>query len=210
MVLVLMAGAGLGWSIQRATVQLDAVRDIEAAGGVVTYDFQRSEDPGNPDGTPPGPRWLVDLLGIDFFADVTYVKLGRSRKADDIPVLVGRLHRLEELDTHSARVTDSGLAHLAGLSELRHLTCEGSPGLTDAGLAHLAGLERLEWLWIDGSTRIEGPGLAHLAGLNRLNLLLIRVQTDTGLSSLSRLTGLRQLFIRLGKVTDAALRSSRG
>jgi hypothetical protein len=86
---------------------------------------------------------------------------------------IGRLPRLERLHANSVRVTDVGMAHLAGLTKLRSLGIEGTPGLTDAGLAHLAGLEQLEGLMIQGTMGIEGPGLAHLAGLKRLGFLMI-------------------------------------
>jgi hypothetical protein len=204
MVLVLVVGGGFGWFIRRATVQRDAVKAIVAAGGVVTYDFQQKPRRVVPGGTPPGPRWLVSLVGVDFFADVTSVKIGPSQ-TDAILAQVGRLPRLERLDAESVRVTDAGLAHLAGLSELRSLSFMGSPGLTDAGLAHLPGLGRLESLSIEGTTGIEGPGLIHLAGLNRLSFLSIDSVTDAGVSSLTRLTGLRRVFINLTKVTDTAL-----
>jgi hypothetical protein len=211
--LVLVIGGGLGWFVRRATVQRDAVRAIEAAGGNVEYDFQRDErkarfpGPGDiPPGlriSPPAPKWLVDLIGIDFFADVTSVDIP-GPQSDAVLAHVGRLHRLERLGAGYTRVTDAGLAHLRGLSGLRSLWCAGTPGLTDAGLAHLAGLGQLESLLIEGTPHIEGPGLAHLAGLNRLKVLFIPIETDAGLPSLSRLTGLRSLIIEM-KVTDAAL-----
>jgi internalin A len=204
MVLVLVVGGGLGWLIHRATVQRDAVKAILAAGGKVKYDFEQNVRPLNPSGTSPGPKWLVDFLGVDYFADATSVTI-RTPQADAILAHVGRLRRLERLDAQSSPVTDAGLAHLRGLSELRSLSCSGTPGLTDAGLAHLAGLERLEVLWIEGSMRIEGPGMAHLAGLHRLSFLCIDNETDAGLPNLSRLTGLRKLLIGITKVTDVTL-----
>jgi hypothetical protein len=97
MVLVLVVGGGLGWFIQRATIQRDAVNAIMAAGGVVKYDFEQHAGPLNPGGTPPRPRWLVDLLGIDFFANVTSVTMEWTQ-TDAILPHVGRLHRLERLD----------------------------------------------------------------------------------------------------------------
>jgi hypothetical protein len=204
MVLVLVVGGGLGWFIHRATVQRDAVKAIVAAGGFVQYDFQRNAGPRNPRGTPPGPRWLVDLLGVDFFASVIQVKLGGSQ-TEAILAQVGRLHRLQRLNASAIGVSDAGLAHLAGLSELSGLSCRGTPGLTDAGLARLTGLAQLDTLRIEGPAAIQGPGLAHLAGLNRLEFLWVRIETDAGLPSLTRLTGLRWLSISLPKVTDASI-----
>jgi hypothetical protein len=204
MVLVLVVGGGLGWFIRRATDQRDAVKAIMAAGGNVQYDFQQNVGFRRPGGTSPGPKWLVGLIGVDFFADVTSVSI-REPQSDTILAHVGRLRRLGRLDARYTRVTDAGLAHLRGFSELRSLSCSGTPGLTDAGVAHLSGLGRLESLSIEGPTRIEGSGLAHLASLNRLRFLAIHIETEAGLPSLSRLIGLRKLFISMPKVTDAAL-----
>jgi hypothetical protein len=199
----LVVGGALGWFISRATIQRDAVQVITVAGGNVNYDFQQNPGPPNPSGIPTGPKSLVDLLGIDFFANVTSVTIG-TPQSDAILAHVGRLRRLERLDARSMPVTDAGLAHLGGLSELRSLSCRGTTGLTDAGLAHLAGLDRLEALWIEGPTRIDGPGIAHLAGLHRLKLLVIHIETGAGLAYLTRLTGLKKLYVNIPTVTDAS------
>jgi hypothetical protein len=212
MVLVLIVGGSLGWFIHRATVQRDAVRAIEAAGGTVSYDFQQSPSFLTPS-KPPGPKWLVDRIGIDFFANVTSVSFRTSQRnavvyappqTDAILADIGRLPRLERLDANSVRVTDAGMVHLAGLTRLRSLGIEGTPGLTDAGLAHLSALYQLESLMIQGTMGIEGPGLAHLAGLKRLEFLMLDTKTHNGLDSLSKLTGLKKLFLGVTNVSDAA------
>src|ERR1700722_15259159 len=79
MVLVLIVDGNLGWFIHRATVQRDAVRAIEAAGGTVRYDFQQTPSFLTPSKLP-GPKWLLDLIGIDFFANVTSVSFRTSQK----------------------------------------------------------------------------------------------------------------------------------
>jgi hypothetical protein len=212
MVLVLIVGGSLGWFIHRATVQRDAVRAIEAAGGTVRYDFQQSPS-FLTQSKPPGPKWLIHLIGIDFFADVTSVSFRTSPwnavvyappQTDAILADIGRLPRLERLDAKSVRVTDAGMAHLAGLTKLRSLVIEGTPGLTDAGLAHLAALEQLESLWIEGTMSIEGPGLAHLGGLKRLEFLMLDIKNHNGMDGLSKLTGLKKLFLGVANVTEEA------
>lgn len=70
--LVLLISVGLGWSTRRAIVQRHAVRNIVAAKGHVRYDFERTSFPLRQPKIS-GPRWLVDFLGIDFFAKVTEV-----------------------------------------------------------------------------------------------------------------------------------------
>lgn len=212
MVLVLIVGVPLGWFVHQAAVQRDAVRAIEAAGGTALYNFQDTQPSPSPS-RPPGPKWLVDLVGVDFLANVTSVSFPMTRKgaiaptpaqADALLAAVGRLHRLEKLNAPSLRATDVGMAHLAGLTRLRSLAIVGTPRLTDAGLAHLAGLEQLESLWILGTMSIEGPGLAHLSGLKRLQTLMIDVRTHNGLEALSQLTSLASLFLGPLNVSDEA------
>ena len=200
MVLVLVVGGGLGWFIHRAAVQRDAVRAIQAAGGTVSYDYQQAR-PFDLYSAPPGPKWLVDRIGLDFFATVTSVTI-KTPQTDAILAHVGQLPRLQYLSARGVSVTDASLAHLAGLSELRGLGLSATPGLTDAGLAHLAGLARLENLVIEGDMRVEGPGLAHLTGLKRLKFLCIETRTDADWAILARLAGLRKLFLGTTRVTD--------
>jgi hypothetical protein len=202
--LVLVIGAALGWLVHRANVQRDAVRAIKAAGGSVRYDFERDPWRAKSGGDSPGPEWLVDLLGVDFLANVIRVSF-RKPQTDDVLAHVGRLPKLERLDARATHVTDAGLAHLSGLSELRSLLCLGGPELTDAGLAHLAGLRQLESLWIDDKSGVQGPGFSHLVDLDRLTELVIHTETNAGLPYLARLGRLRKLFLDTEEVSDETL-----
>jgi hypothetical protein len=74
MILVLVVGGGLGWIIQSAHVQRDAVTAITAAGGTVFYNWQIRCDGSflsNP--KPWAPKWLVDRVGIDYFGHVARI-----------------------------------------------------------------------------------------------------------------------------------------
>ena len=85
MVSILIVGGGLGWFIRRATIQRDAVRAISAAGGSVRYDFEQTATIFAPS-KPPAPKWLVDFMGVDFFASVTSVSFRTSPKLDFVRV----------------------------------------------------------------------------------------------------------------------------
>ena len=166
--------------------------------------FSKTRGPVNPGGTRPGPKWLVDLLGVDFFGNVTSVTIGTPQTE----VFFAHIGQLQPAGA-VGRTVDKHYRRRAGTPRwvvgAASLSCKGSPGFSDGGLAHLAGLKRLESLWIEGSPRILGPGLAHLAGLQQLRSLLIHNETDAGLPNLSRLTGLRTLFIDVPTVNDATL-----
>jgi YHS domain-containing protein len=85
------------------------------------------------------------------------------------------------LNVAGTAITDSGLANIAGLSDLTALHLEKT-AITDAGLAHLKGLAKLEYL----------------------NLYSTGV-TDAGLANLNGLKGLKKLYLWQTKVTDGGV-----
>ena len=82
-VLVLVIGGGLGWIVRSARIQREAVAAIVNAGGGVLYDWEWSNGKSIPGGKPRAPRWIVDLIGVDYFGHVTevwlYQKLSGTR-----------------------------------------------------------------------------------------------------------------------------------
>jgi hypothetical protein len=129
--------------------QKEVVEEIRQLGGLVQHDYKFQES-GNPfaSGVPPGPTWLRDLLGEDFFATVV------------------------DVNCVGSSVTNAGLEHLKGLTQLKRLELSTMP-VTDAGLGHLKGLTQLEALYIDG-TRVSDAGLVYLKGLTQLQNLELK------------------------------------
>ena len=78
--------------------------------------------------------------------------------------------------------------------------------LTDAGLRHLRGLSNVQKIWLNG-TKITDSGLAHLKGLASLKELgLFETDiTDAGLEHLHGLSNLEDLIVEQTKVTDAGV-----
>jgi hypothetical protein len=142
-VFVIVVGAGLGWVVRQAHIQRDAVAAIVRAGGVVEYDWQRGNGKSIPGGEPSAPRWLVHLIGGDYFGHVTAVWLSDTKETDAPLADVGRLTRLEEFYINSQAISDAGLEHLTGLTNLSVLWLYRTQ-VTDVGLAHLKGLTQLE------------------------------------------------------------------
>jgi hypothetical protein len=141
--IVLLIGGVLGWIVRQAHIQCDAVAAIKHAGGSVKYDWEYVSG-----GNPWAPRWLVEWLGVDFFGHVTEVYLTGTS------------------------ITDAGLAHLKGLTNLYVLLLDDTR-VTDAGLVHLKGLTKLSYLFLKG-TQVSDAGLLHLKGLRRLHVLDLR------------------------------------
>jgi internalin A len=145
--------------------------------------------------------------------------------------VAGRLTGLTRLSVpKSSKVTDRGLAPLAGLTNLTELDLT-APLITDAGLQHLAGLSRLENLELDGrrltedgfqvlkgltalqrlsleNARLSDAGLNHLRPLKKLTELALwdlTAVTDAGLAPLADLKGLQVLRMRGSAATDAGM-----
>jgi internalin A len=204
MVLVLVAGAGLGWYVRSARIQRQAVAAIEQAGGSVAYEWDLQNGKRIANGKPWWPEWLVNLVGVDYFGSVVAVDL-IDFGTDELLVDVSKLTRLEDLQLNGSEVTDAGLAFLSGLTKLKHLTLRESK-VTDAGLIHLRGLTDLEQLTL-GYTACSDAGLRHLRGLPRLKKLgLVNTQvTEAGIASLMEMTNLEVLRLGGRPISDVGL-----
>ena len=165
-VLVLLVGGILGWMVNQAHVQRDAVAAIRRANGQVEYDL-------NPNRSPWWLRWLADRLGIDYVSHVTLVILvgvgpdGPSTGAELDQVV--HLKQIEQLELWGSSVSDDRLADLEGLTRLRTL-CLHMTRVGDKGLANLKGLPALRVLWLNRSA-VTDAGLAHLKDRTDLEAL---------------------------------------
>ena len=212
MVLVLIVGGWLGWVVRSARVQREAVAAIDRAGGFVRYDFQEVI-PSFEQPRPPWPRWLVDALGVDYFAQVVAVDFGPApypetvdRIDDAVMAQIGRLSHLESLSIyHHDAVNDAMLVHLGGLRRLRSLSLMRT-GVRGSGLAHLTRLSALEELHLSGQP-VTDADLAHIAGLSGLEEISLcgALVTDAGLAHLGGLTNLRKLILCDCPITSAGL-----
>ncbi len=178
LIVVLVIGAWLGWIARNARIQREAVRAIKQAGGDVLYDFRWKSGQSIQGGKPFGPKWLVDLLGVDHFCEVTWVSFVRSPCSDDELKQIGRLKRLETLILIGSKMTDDGLDNLEVLAELRLLELH-SARITDAGFARLRGLAKLTDLDISDCD-VSDKGLESLSGLTSLRSIGIRRTRITG------------------------------
>jgi internalin A len=204
-VLVFVIGAGLGWIVREARSQREAVAAIKNAGGTVIYDWEFNNGKPLPGGKPWAPKWLVNLVGIDYFGHVTAAVAHdlSAVTSDEVIAHVGLLTRIESLILHHSAISDAGLVHLKGLINLSTLWVD-STLVTDTGLVHLKGLTRLSYLWLS-DTRVTDAGLAHLNGLTGLSSLVLSNTpvTDAGLAHLKGLTKLTALQLGGTQVTEA-------
>ena len=172
--------AWMGAKFNRVRQQRQAIAELKERGFVVLLDYE--EHLISPSGLvePPGPKFLRNWLGDDFFdevisasSDVSLDSDGSARElTDDDLKLLGRFPQLTYLSlAGDIRITDKQLALLAELSQLQYLSLDGCP-VTDSGMAHIARLRQLSFLDLSG-TSITDAGLAQLGGLANLHELRI-------------------------------------
>ena len=114
--------------------------------------------------------------------------------ADD-PVGDLKVHRID-LSQTGRGITDAGLEHLKGMTNLEVLDLGYCRNITDAGLEHLKNLKNLQVLELN-FTNVTDAGIGHLKGLANLQSLNLFHTTvsDAGLEHLKGLKNLQCLIL---------------
>jgi hypothetical protein len=181
----------LGVTSNRANQQRRAVDALRAAGAEILYDYQVNEDGGHdlskPLPPPPGPDWLRNIIGLDYFATAVCVDV---HPQDDI--------------------TDETFDSLANLPHLRRVSIVGL-GVTDARIARLGNLKELHTLFVRNSSITDGGWelLEHLPQLKRLRLDGPNV-SDSTLGHVKVLVELTHLYLIDNQVSDSGLKNLEG
>ena len=88
-VVLTVFGVWLGLLVYRVNKQKEVVQWVRDHGGTVGYDFQWDEvkESSINDAQPPGPDWLRNLIGVDYFSDVRVLYLGDTQVTDLSPLV---------------------------------------------------------------------------------------------------------------------------
>jgi len=176
-----------------ARKQKNAVAQIQEMEGWVRHDYEFDEDGKNiKDAQPPGPDWLREWIGIDYFCDVTWINLIGAQVKDLSPL--EKLPNLEVLSLSYTQVSD--LSPLINLAKLKFLLV-GNSQVND--LSPLAGLTKLESLYL---LQIPVSDLTPLKNLTNLKLLMIWQSQVADLTPLAGLTNLERLDLWDAPVKD--------
>jgi len=201
----ILSGADFeGWTAEDAAAALAA--EAGAAGDEPNILEVLAQDTA-----PAAPETLAavsDLGGLAMPLDmrtplvrVDYHLIGDKITDAELATLPPLAAQLTWLNLANTKITDGGLAQLAGLGKLTRLHLERT-AITDAGLAHLQGLQHLEYLNLYG-TQVTDAGLESLKGLKKLKKLYL---WQTGVTS-DGAAGLREatpgLEIDLGLALEA-------
>ena len=103
-VLLTVACLWVGWISHRADQQRQVVEWVTELNGYVLYDYEMDENSRiAKDADPPGPDWLRDLIGVDYFANVLLVNFNRTQVRDPTPL--ANLKSLDELYLYRTQVS---------------------------------------------------------------------------------------------------------
>jgi Leucine-rich repeat (LRR) protein len=136
------------------------------------------------------------------------VDISNRQLSDDDLEPLGKLSKIQRL-TIDAPITNKGLAHLSGLTELRYLFLSKTR-TTSAGLVHLKDLTRLDSL--DGIGPSGDADMEIIKGFTSLSKLTITGKgfTGAGLDQLKGMTSLTNLHINQCQITDTDLEKLKG
>ena len=107
----------VGWNAELARRQRVAVEWVRDYGGSVVYDHERPVLYGP--ARMAEPKWLRDLIGVDFFHNVVAVWLNHNEVDDLAPVAT--LHSLTSLGISAAVNPDVDVSVLCALRQLKEL-----------------------------------------------------------------------------------------
>ena len=165
----------IGWYVLRAQHQRACVSSIIENGGSVIYSYPYKTGKYDPASTLPGPQWLRDLLGLDYFDQVYGVDFS-NKNITELPDLSG-VSGIRTLWLRNTNVAD-----LAFASKLHKLESLWIADTRIASLAPIAKNNKLKWLGLEGT---EIQDLSPLTGLPDLRTLNI-ARTDISSGELER------------------------
>jgi len=213
----------LTWQLHRAKLQRNAAAAIRAAGGWVYYDYQGHDLTTGKlvaAARPGEPQWLLNLVGVDFFHDVTVVnmvyddqgpkRLDNKQSPVNIAPHLAHFPRLRSLLVSGDYLDDEGMRVFGRLRQLETFYQWEGKAIGDAGAEHLRGLPRLRYVHL-GDSLVGDRGLAALATVPNLDGLSMQRNkiTDAGLASLAGHPKLKSLWIGglegLTPITDAGV-----
>jgi Leucine-rich repeat (LRR) protein len=150
------------------------------------------------------------VVDLDSSGQIVAVDLHASWATDSDIAELARLPDLRRLDLSLTRISDHGLRQLKGVPGITDLNLRYDESITDAGLSTVKGWRHLARLNLRG-TKITDTTLLHLNAVTSLVSLDIGYAqiTDVGLDLLTSLTNLKELSIGGNKLTDIGLQPLR-
>jgi hypothetical protein len=227
-VLLTIFGVWLGIKINAARRQHEAVEAVRKMGGGVGYDYQIATPVSFSNGLefdenkpPPAPKWLRDLLGVDFFSTVVGVEFQNAAINDKTLESVVGLPKLQSVKFDNAHIDPKNSARLdlvanpgiAAFAKLEHLQCvlydgdlSGNSWSLVLPFGHLRELIICHKQPGGGKAHFDNHAMEQIGKLGSLEKLIIVGfdLTDMDVKNLQNLSNLQELTMD-GNISDHAL-----
>jgi hypothetical protein len=189
--------------LQQAQQQRVTVEALIKLGARVFYDYEDMLHGGEFDGPLPGPAWLRNQLGIDFFSRATGVRCQDTFKAKDL-IRLKELPNLFCLDLCQTTFSNKELESVNEIKSLKRIVLPASDD--NKTLAHISGLTNLEYLFLSGHyyTDEEMSPIAGMINLRDLSLANTFI-TDRGLVILKDMTKLNSIGLNQTQIDGSGL-----
>lgn len=201
----------LGYQVNAARRQREAVASLEKLGAYVAYDVADPNMTYDAGGAPPPEfnafeGWIAEHLGKDYVSSAIRVQLGSDIARDEDLQILADLPDVQALQLGmSSRLTDATLAQLPASKKLLAIHMGGTM-ISDRGARELSKFPNLRSLWL-GHTRISDEGLETIGQLKSLTSLSLEntAITDAGMRHLRGLTQLDDLTLSNTRIGDKSL-----
>jgi hypothetical protein len=198
-----LVALSLGWMVQQARTEREAVAAIRSVGGDVGFNYQEvAPRTWSSAGRPSGPTWLRNAIGPEYFDTPVRIMLYRTPRVQSWIDGFNRLPNVGTLLLSGRHVTDDTLSKLHASKALVELHLSGA-AITNDGLKSITKFPRLRWLVLN-DTSVSDEGIAIVSSLNMLEELNLRNTkvSDDAVQSLTGLPRLKKIDLRGTQVTD--------
>jgi hypothetical protein len=194
----------VGFKVNRARNVKNAIAEVERLGGKIVY-LHCMDRPTIPPPEPPGPKWLRNLIGDEFFVEVLQIELHTDQANDETIALIAKLPRMDSLVVTSNSITDKGMAHLAQATSLLAWDIK-SDHITPSCLSYLHGLPKLITVVLR-SAKADDSWMPACAALSQLKYLALQgtAVTDSGLVAIENSKNLEAIVLEGTPVTASGV-----
>ena len=185
----------LSWLVPRVQEQARVVDWARRSGVTVSYAYQL-DSKGNFSNamSPPVPKWLINLIGVDYFSSIVMLNIENSSVRDIS--MISSLGNLRECRVSACEITD--LSPFKNLTNLQRLTIRFCP-VSDLG--PISGMKNLRHLSLFNT---EVTDVSAIRELTRLESISMGKIENIDLSPLRRHPSLVSIDISRSKIENAS------
>ena len=222
----------LGFTVNAARRQKAALTAIQCVGGQFAFDYQHLTPRGrideaafDPKATAPGPAWLREWIGDDYFRTPLAVYFENALLTESDLAQLANLPKLRLVDIRNTKIVPEGSVNRAATGPAKSVNVDpfaanpidagqqqplqaaNARPIRDNDLAVLAELKDLRQFSIIDAD-ISGAGLQYLVNLTHLESLCLansNVQ-DEGMEFIGKLASLEELARCGARISDGAMR----